>query len=132
MAILATCHCGATKIELPDHPQSVTDCNCTFCERTGAFWAYFPADALRFHAHEGERSYSANGLGKHYFCGNCGMQTWGDAPDFSLLFDDEGKEIPDAPDLNDLPRRHSLNVNLIDDFDWSRVTIEKLDGRKEW
>ena len=48
MSLLATCHCGATRIALPEHPVAAKSCNCTYCARTGAVWAYYRPGELEF------------------------------------------------------------------------------------
>ena len=43
--IEATCHCGAVRFQIAHAPETVTDCNCSICRRTGALWAYYdPAE----------------------------------------------------------------------------------------
>jgi len=43
--IEATCHCGAVRLEIETPPETVTDCNCSICRRTGGLWAYYhPAE----------------------------------------------------------------------------------------
>ena len=42
--LTASCHCGAVKVQVPDKPASLTECNCSICRRYGALWAYY-ADA---------------------------------------------------------------------------------------
>lgn len=133
MAIMATCHCGRSRIELPHVPATATECNCTFCARTGAVWGYFPAGALRFVSTEGQSAYSASDpINQHYFCGVCGIHTWGDSPDYALMYDEEGNELVAEADMASLPRKHSVNLRTIDDLDWSAITVEKIDGRSGW
>ncbi|HTP70820.1 MAG TPA: GFA family protein [Burkholderiaceae bacterium] len=45
--LVATCHCGAVRVELPRRPGSLTNCNCSICRRYGALWAYYKADTVR-------------------------------------------------------------------------------------
>ena len=33
--LLATCHCGAINVEVPEAPTIVSDCNCSICRRYG-------------------------------------------------------------------------------------------------
>lgn len=47
----ATCHCGAVRIEIPDRPAEVTNCNCSLCRRLGTLWAYFDAHTVKIHGH---------------------------------------------------------------------------------
>ncbi len=41
MTLTLSCHCGATRIALPGHPAHGSQCNCTYCARTGAVWSYY-------------------------------------------------------------------------------------------
>lgn len=133
MTFLVSCHCGATKIQAADIPRSAKECNCSFCARTGAVWAYFAPGELTFLSQEDDRTYSASGMNRHHFCGRCGMHTWGDSPDWASAYDPDGsaKEgftagtVPEA-------RIYAVNLRLVDDLDWSQITVEKMDGRNNW
>ena len=35
------CHCRNMKLVASKLPSSITSCNCSFCNRLGALWAYF-------------------------------------------------------------------------------------------
>jgi Uncharacterized conserved protein len=132
MTLIATCHCGAVKIALPSQPTEAKTCNCSFCQRTGAVWAYCKAGELTFLSQEGEVTYSPTGLNNHHFCARCGMQTWGDSPDWASMYNADG--TPKNGDANSIPteRIYAVNLNLIDDLDWSAVRVEQMDGRNNW
>lgn len=133
MSLTATCHCGATKIALPYLPTSAAECNCSFCARTGAVWGYFKPGELEFAALDGDKTYSASdGMNQHHFCGNCGMQTWGDSPDWGSMFNADG--TPKNGDARSMPteRIYAVNLRLIDDLDLSQITVEQMDGRHNW
>ncbi|KQW69364.1 aldehyde-activating protein [Phenylobacterium sp. Root77] len=133
MTLTASCHCGATKIQAPV-PTSATECNCTYCARTGAVWAYYKPGELQMLSQEAEGTYSASDAGNaHHFCGRCGMQTWGDSPDWSSVYNMDGTPKPGF-DAGSMPsaRIHGLNLRLVDDLDWSSITVEKVDGRNNW
>jgi hypothetical protein len=133
MALIASCHCGASKIELPDHPTQGSECNCTFCSRTGAVWAYYQPGELRFLSREGQTDYSSSGdFNHHYFCGTCGMHVWGDSPDWSTMFNQDGS--PKDADNSGVPtaRKHQVNLRLVQGLNWAGVKIEKLDGLNGW
>ena len=38
--LIATCHCGAVRLQIPRKPRTLTDCNCSICRRYGTRWAY--------------------------------------------------------------------------------------------
>lgn len=132
MTLIAHCHCGATRIALPDAPTEAKSCNCTYCARAGAVWAYYKPGELNFLAQDGDAVYSASGLNQHHFCGKCGMQTWGDSPDWASLYNLDG--TPKGGDANAMPteRIYAVNLNLVDDLDWSKVTVTAVDGRHSW
>ena len=133
MSMTASCHCGATKIEAAQMPQSAKQCNCSFCARTGAVWAYFSPGELRFVSQDDERTYSASGLNQHHFCGRCGMQTWGDSPDYASVYNADGtpKEGFTAGTMPQ-QRIYAINLNLVDGFDRASIAIEQMDGRNNW
>ena len=133
MSLTASCHCGATKIQAPV-PTSATECNCTYCARTGAVWAYYKPGELAVLSQDDERTYSATEAdNRHHFCGRCGMQTWGDSPDWGSIYNMDGT-LKDGVEPGAMPsaRIHALNLRLVDDLDWSAIAVEKVDGRKSW
>ena len=133
MSLTATCHCGGTHIELPHLPERRLECNCTFCTKAGAIWGYFGAGEMKVVTDEHSRLYTKSGLNNHHFCGRCGMQTWGDSPDWTEIYNYDG--APKAGHAaGDMPTRRSygINLKLLDDYDVSSLTAEKADGRNNW
>jgi hypothetical protein len=132
MNLVASCHCGATRISLPSHPTEAKSCNCSYCTRTGAVWAYYRPGELVFLSQDREADYAPSGMNHHHFCLHCGMQTWGDSPDWASLYNNDGSSK--TGDSNAMPteRVYAVNLNLIDDLDWTQVAIEKVDGRTSW
>ena len=132
MTLIATCHCGSTRIALPSHPTSAKSCNCTYCSRAGAVWAYYKPGALAFLAQEGEATYAPGGMNRHHFCSKCGMQTWGDSPDWASMYNADG--TPKDGEGSGVPtdRLYAVNLRLVEDIDWSKVAVEELDGRNAW
>jgi hypothetical protein len=45
--IEATCDCGVVRMEIAEAPVEVNDCQCDWCQRLGALWAYYPRDRVR-------------------------------------------------------------------------------------
>ena len=45
--IEAVCDCGAVRLEIAEPPAEVNDCQCAWCQRLGALWAYYPKDQVR-------------------------------------------------------------------------------------
>ena len=133
MTLLAKCHCGATQITLPHPPRRAGACNCTFCARTGAVWGYFGPGELTITTGDTDRIYSARGNGNaHHFCSQCGLHTFGVSPDWASLYNADG--TPKGGDATAFPTTqiYAVNLRLIDDFDWSSVEIEEMDGRNSW
>lgn len=40
-SLVARCHCGRVRIELPRTPETLTQCDCSVCRRYGTLWAYY-------------------------------------------------------------------------------------------
>ena len=38
----ARCDCGAVVLEVADDPAEINNCQCSWCQRLGALWAYIP------------------------------------------------------------------------------------------
>lgn len=49
--LTGTCHCGALRIEIPQRPTEITNCNCSICRRLGALWAYYEVEQVKVHGH---------------------------------------------------------------------------------
>lgn len=132
MTSYATCHCGATRIALPRIPTHAHTCNCTYCQRAGAVWGYFEEHELDFQSLDGDKVYSASeGLNQHHFCSKCGIQTWGTSPDWSSAYNNDGTPKGE-PGVVPTARSFMVNLNTIDDIDWSTISIERMDGRNNW
>ena len=43
----ARCDCGAVLLEVAEDPAEINDCQCSWCQRLGALWAYYPKDQVR-------------------------------------------------------------------------------------
>ena len=75
--LVASCHCGRVTIRLPRTPDSVTQCNCSLCAKTGFRGVYFSSDELEI---AGEfHSYVRDDLKQPYLathrCAHCGIVT---------------------------------------------------------
>ena len=46
MTIIATCHCGATRIELPHLPRRQQGMQLQLCPKTGAIWGYYTPEEV--------------------------------------------------------------------------------------
>jgi hypothetical protein len=110
--LTARCHCGRVTIRLPRAPESVTQCNCSLCTKTGFRGVYFASEELTV---EGAfDSYVRDDLKQPYLathrCANCGVVThW-------------------TP-LSDPPHdRMGVNARLIDPAVLKGVRVQEVDG----
>lgn len=145
MTLHATCHCGATRIEVDRAPATATACNCTFCTKRGALWAYYDPSEVRV-VEAAPADYAPHGLNHHHFCAACGCTTVTHAPDWTAAGGAAGEGARDAAQGGEpnpaaawspeavaaLPRRVSVNVRLFDDLDWEVIPVVRLDGRNLW
>ncbi len=122
MPLKASCHCGATQIEVAAPPASVTSCNCSFCSKRGGLWAYYTPDQFKLTtARDRVSTYQwGHYVGQHHHCGVCGCGTYSEFPSF-----DGGK-----PDFS--KPRFSVNARLFNDFDLAAVPVEYVDGKNGW
>lgn len=121
MTIKGKCYCGATQFEIEVAPESVTACTCSFCSKTGALWAYYRPDQVRFTRLEQDGLFAPR-LNKHHFCAVCGMTTYGESPSWNL----ENK----TPDFSRM--QVAINARLLEDFDLEAVRHDTIDGRNLW
>lgn len=131
MDLTASCHCGATRASFPA-PSSAKTCNCTYCARAGALWAYFDPDQITVEAAD-DRTYAPNGLNQHHFCGTCGMQTHGYSPDWASIYNIDGTP-KDGFEAGAMPTKQTAAVNLrmVPDLDTSAIAVTEVDGRNSW
>lgn len=111
--LVASCHCGRATILLPRKPESVTQCNCSLCAKTGFRGVYFSSDEL---AIDGEfDSYIRSDLKQPYLanhrCKTCGILTH-----WTLLSDPPHERV-------------GVNARLLDDAVLEGVPVEEVDGR---
>ncbi|HLY04510.1 MAG TPA: GFA family protein [Rhizomicrobium sp.] len=75
--IETSCHCGRVKLEVPEAPETVTDCNCSICRRYGVLWAYYSPKHVRIVAGaDATHVYMWNGRSIEFHrCQTCGCVT---------------------------------------------------------
>lgn len=44
--LVATCHCGRVRVELPSAPENLNECRCSVCYKYGALWAYYTRSSV--------------------------------------------------------------------------------------
>jgi hypothetical protein len=133
MTLIATCHCGATRIELPGLPAEAKECNCSYCHRTGAVWGYYSPSEVTVLASEHDAIYSASGqMNQHHFCARCGGNTHGSSPDWASMYNNDGTLKPGMTEGLPTSRIFGVNLRMIDELDLSSLDIIKVDGRNSW
>jgi len=72
-----SCHCGSITLEVPEAPETVTDCNCSICRRYGVLWAYYSPRRVRVSSGSGCTDvYMWNGRSIEFHrCHECGCVT---------------------------------------------------------
>ena len=73
------CHCGAVRFAAnAPPPESVLDCNCSICAKTGYLhWIVADADFRLERGGESLTSYRfGTGAAEHLFCGTCGVKAF--------------------------------------------------------
>ncbi|WP_237154008.1 GFA family protein [Oryzibacter oryziterrae] len=122
MPLIASCHCGAIRIEVDHSPEKVTACTCTFCSKRGALWAYYkPSEVKVTRQPDPLPTYRwRSKTVAHHFCATCGCGTHSISPDWS-----NGRPDFDNPKVG-------INARLFDDFDLGSVPVDTVDGRNLW
>jgi hypothetical protein len=77
MTLVAACHCGRATIRLSRRPDTVTQCNCSLCRKTGFRGVYYSSDELEI---TGEfDAYVREDIGEPFLqnlrCQTCGVMT---------------------------------------------------------
>ncbi len=114
--LTATCHCGAVRVTVPRRPRRLTSCNCSICRRTGALWAYYPADKVRIEAARGATDDYVWGdrMLRLVRCRKCGCVThW--------------TPLDPAP-----TNRMGVNARNFDPDAIANVRVRHLDGASTW
>ena len=110
--LVASCHCGRATIRLPRKPESVTECNCSLCAKTGFRGVYFPFDELVIN---GEfDSYVRDDL-KQAWMANHRCKTCGILTHWTLLSEPPHERV-------------GVNARLIDPAALKDVPIQQVDG----
>jgi hypothetical protein len=123
MPYTATCHCGATRVEVDRLPETVTRCNCSWCARAGGLWGYYAPEEVRVLAAP-SAVYAPHVLNEHHFCGTCS----------GLMFNLSPKWTEENATSGGIPeeRQYGLNMRMIDDDAVRALPVVELDGRSGW
>lgn len=75
--IEAVCDCGAVRLEIAEAPTEVNECQCLWCQRLGALWAYYMKEQVRFVSDPEATSVYLRGAKRLEFhrCKVCGLTT---------------------------------------------------------
>ena len=73
----AICDCGAVRLEVAEAPLEINDCPCSWCQRLGALWAYYPKDQVHLTSNPESTSIYLRGQRRLEFhrCKVCGLTT---------------------------------------------------------
>ena|SRR5437868_4376456 len=111
-----TCHCGNIRIEVPDRPQWLTNCNCSLCRRYGGLWGYYPLGSVRVTGHPEKTAEYVWGdkTLRTVRCANCGCVTHWEP----LQPEPGGKQ--------------GVNMRNFDPDELGDVRIRRFDGAVSW
>ena len=75
--IRAACDCGAVRLEVAEARVEVNDCQCSWCQKLGALWAYYRRDQVRVASDPGSTAIYLRGPRRLEFhrCKVCGLTT---------------------------------------------------------
>lgn len=114
--IEASCHCGAVRLQAPELPEILKECNCSICRRYGARWAYYTQAQVEVHAKPGALKPYVWGDKKieFYHCTGCGCVTHYDS-------------VKKGPE-----HRRAINARGFDPESVASVRVRLLDGADTW
>lgn len=114
--IEGACHCGQVRWEVPEEPDWLTQCTCSYCARSGALWAAYPARSvtLRYEAGAVIRYEHGDRTLAFISCGTCGCTTHYESND----------PAPDA--------RMKVNMRMAVNYDFTHLALRVFDGADSW
>ncbi len=114
--IEGSCHCGTIRFKLANTPKHLTDCNCTFCRRSGALWAHDAVDQITV-------TYNQKAVIRYSWdprnlavisCKTCGGTThW------------ESLDPVARPWM-------AVNCNMVDPASITNIRVRRFDGAERW
>ncbi|MFL6727919.1 MAG: GFA family protein [Sphingomicrobium sp.] len=111
--LVGTCHCGRVRITISREPDSITQCNCSLCTKSGFQGIYFASDEVEI---EGELdSYVRADSNPAYIaqqrCRHCGIIThW-------------------TPLTDPRHERMGINARLFEPGTFDGIAVKQVDGR---
>ena len=108
-----SCHCGKVRYEGTAALDTLMQCNCSICARTGSLMSFVQADSFELLSGEDATTdYQFNKHNIHHlFCSTCGVRSygWGTGKDGSKMY--------------------MLNVRCLEGVEPDDYEIKKVDGR---
>lgn len=114
--IIATCHCGAVRLEIARRPRVLTDCNCSICRRYGALWAYY--------THKTVKVIGAPGAAAAYVWGDRTLELYHCKTCGCVTHHERVRKRPDS--------KVGVNARLMDPEAIAKARIRRLDGADTW
>ena len=113
--IEAECHCGNIKLEANSLPVSVTNCNCSICNRYGALWAYYTPGDVSINEGQPSSVYSwgEKNIEFHY-CTICGCVTH-----YVSVKEYKGERV-------------AINARMMKPETISSIPVRNFDGAVSW
>ena len=74
MRVQGSCHCGKVRVEVPNFPEWVADCNCSLCRRLAWRVAYYPPEQVSVAGETTAYIWGDRMIGIHH-CPVCGCGT---------------------------------------------------------
>ena len=114
--LVASCHCGAVRIDLRELPATVTECNCSICRRYGALWAYYTRGQVTLHGAADQLAGYSWGDRQIEFrhCRHCGCLT-------------HYESVEKGPDS-----RFAVNARMLPPDLMAALTVRHFDGADSW
>lgn len=109
------------RIEVSEKPDTLTQCNCSICYRTGALWAYYTRQQVKVeHPHGAVSVYMwGDKCIEFCHCNTCGCLTHYESVD------------KDGVD-KDRESRVAINARMLQPRDVDGIRVRKFDGRSTW
>lgn len=110
--LIASCHCGAIRLQVTALPESYTVCNCSICRRYAARWLYFQRKDVDIAAHDE----------------NIGRYRWGDRM-INFCYCNTCGCLTHYEDVERTPEsRLALNGNMLPPERLRNLRVRKFDG----
>lgn len=111
-----SCHCGQVRWSVPGDPEWLTRCTCSYCVRSGALWAAYPASSVTLRYETGAVIRYEHGDRTLAFisCRTCGCTTHYESTDTG----------PGA--------RMKVNMRMATGYDVAALPLRVFDGADSW